>query len=385
MLGLAACSPRVLAVTVESAQATTTAAQAEETGSGQLTIGILAPLTGPVATFGASTRNGAQLAIDEWNAKGGVLGRKVTAVLGDGQCETNPAISAANQLIRQEGVHFVVGGVCSSESLPLAEIAEAQGVVQISPSSTMDLLTLNADGSTRKYVYRACYTDSFQGSAAGKFAAETLKARRAYLLIDPSDKYTVNLAKTFEESFTQGGGEIAGRGEYSAKDTDFSVLFSQVAAANPDIIYLANAYAVANSMIIRAREKGITAPFLGSDGWDSPDLDLRATNGSYFTTHFSPDDQRPVVQEFLKKYQARYQAAPDALAVLGYDAANLMLAAIAQAGTDDPEKVAKALARLKWEGVTGPIQFNAQHNPIKPAAVMQVKDGQVHYLTTVMP
>jgi branched-chain amino acid transport system substrate-binding protein len=370
---------------VEQVTSTTPVAQAAETVQGQLTIGILAPLTGPVATFGASTRNGAQLAIDEWNAEGGVLGRKVTAVLGDGQCDSNTAVSASNELIRQEGVRYIVGGVCSSESLPLAEIAEAQGVVQISPSSTMDPLTLNADGSTRKYVFRASYTDSYQGSIAARFAAEALKDRRAFLLTKRGDLYTVNLAKSFEQAFTQAGGEIVGRGEYSSQDADLPVLFSQVAAARPEIIYLATSYDEVNRVVKKARENGIVAPFLGADGWDSPDLDLSSTDGSYFTTHFSPDDQRPIVQDWLKKYQARYQAVPDAMAVLGYDATNLLLAAIAQAGVDDPAKVAETLAGLKWEGVTGTIQFNAQHNPIKPAVVMQVKDGEIHYVTTILP
>jgi branched-chain amino acid transport system substrate-binding protein len=374
--GLASCATRVPAAAVAQTATTTPA---------PLTIGLLAPLTGPVAAFGASSRNGAQLAVEEWNARGGVLGRKVALVLGDGQCDGNPAVSASNQLVGQDHVRYVVGGVCSSESLALAEIAEAQGVVQISPASTMDLLTLNPDGSRRKYVFRACYTDSFQGTVAGRFAAETLKDQRAFLLTDPRDKYTVNLAKTFEQAFTQAGGQIAGRGEYSSQDTNFSVLFSQVAAAHPDIIYMASSYSLANAILSQARQEGITVPFLGSDGWDSPDLDRHSANGSYFTTHFSPDDQRPIVQDWLKKYQARYQTAPDAIAVLGYDAANLMLAAIAKAGGDDPARVAEALAGLKWDGVTGTIQFNAQHNPIKPAVIMQVKDGQVRYITTIAP
>jgi branched-chain amino acid transport system substrate-binding protein len=383
--GLAACSPQVPAAPGAQASATPAPSQEAESGPQPLIIGILAPLTGPADTFGASTRDGAQLAIDAWNARGGVLGRKVTAVLADGQCDSNAAVSAANLLVRQEHVHYVVGGVCSAESLALAEIAEAQGVVEISPASTMDELTLNPDGSTRQYVFRACYTDSFQGTVAGKFAAETLKVRRAYLLTIPGDNYTVGLANSFEQAFTQGGGEIVGRGEYSAQDTDFSVLFSRVAAANPQIIYLATSYGQANAMVRQAREKGVTAPFLGADGWDSPDLDRQTTDGSYFTTHFSPDDQRPILQDWLKQYQARYQVTPDALAVLGYDATNLMLTAIAQAGVDEPAKVAATLAGLKWEGVTGAIQFNAQHNPIKPAVVMQVKDGQLHYVTTILP
>jgi branched-chain amino acid transport system substrate-binding protein len=306
-------------------------------------------------------------------------------VLGDGQCNGDPAVIASNQIIKQGGAHYVIGGVCSSESLVLAEIAEAQGVVQISPSSTMEMLTLNPGGSPRQYVFRACYTDSFQGRVAGEFAAQTLKARRAFLLINPKDLYTVNLASSFQEAFHPAGGEIVGRGEYDWQDTDFSVVLFQIAATNPDIIYLPSSYTHANLILSQARKKGVLAPFLGSDGWDSPDQDLQAVEGSYFTTHFSPHDQRPIVQDWVKRYQGLYQAAPDAQAALGYDSTNLMLAAIAKTGEDNPAKVAQTLAGLKWEGVTGTIQFNAQHNPIKPAVVIQVKDGQLHYNATILP
>jgi branched-chain amino acid transport system substrate-binding protein len=385
LIGLAACSQQAPTPSISLVATSASTSQVPDTGATSLAIGILAPLTGPVATFGTSTRDGAQLAIDEWNARGGVLNRKVVPILADGQCDGNAGVSASNQLIHQDHVRYVVGGVCSSESLALAEIAEAQGVLQISPSSTMDQLTLNADGSVRKYVYRACYTDSFQGLVAGKFAAETLKVRRAYLLVSKGDKYAINLSKNFEQAFTKEDGEIVGRGEYTSDDTDLSVLFSQLVAAKPDVVYLPTSYHDVNRILKQARGKGVTMQFLGADGWDSSDLDRGATDGSYYTTHFSPDDQRPVLQAFLKNYRARYQADPDALSVLAYDATNLLLASIQKAGTDDPAKVSQALAGLNWNGVTGPIQFNPQHNPIKAVVVMQVKDGQTRYVTTVLP
>jgi len=351
----------------------------------QIKIAIIAPMTGPASTFGTSTLQGAQLAIDEWNARGGVLGMKVVALVGDSQCAMDPAVTAANQLIEEAKVQYLVGDVCSSGSIPISEMAESEGVIQISPSSTIDQFTLNADGTTKQYVFRACYTDSFQGVVLGRFATENLNIRKAFILTNPTNEYSVDLANTFEKAFTQGGGQIVGKGNYDFQDTEFSITFDEISKAKPEIIFLADGYPVVNLITAKARENGITTLFIGADGWDSPNLDMAATEGSYFSTHFSPQDQRPVVQEWEQKYQARYQSMPDALAALGYDATNILLASIDQAGVDDPQKVAEAMAKLKWNGVSGDIVFDERHNPIKPVVILQVKDGQTEYVTTVNP
>ena len=175
-------------------------AQAEEPAN-QVKIAVIAPMTGPAATFGASTLQGAQLAIDEWNAKGGVLGKQVVALIGDSQCDSDAAVTAAKQLINQEGARYLVGDVCSSGSIPISEMAESAGVVQISPSSTNERLTLHSDGTTKKYVFRACYTDSFQSIVIGKFVLDNLKIRKAFILYNPLSDYSSNLATTFEETF----------------------------------------------------------------------------------------------------------------------------------------------------------------------------------------
>jgi branched-chain amino acid transport system substrate-binding protein len=249
----------------------------------------------------------------------------------------------------------------------------------------MDQLTLNADGSSREFVFRACYTDSFQGAVAGKFAALNLKDLRAFVLTDPNNGYTIGLAKSFENSFIQNGGKIVGRAEYSNKDNDFSVILAQIANAQPEIIFMGDAYTQVNTFVQQARTKGIAMPFIGGDGWDSPDLDRIALNGSYFTTHFSPDDQNPTVQAWLKNFQQKAQGTPDALAVLGYDATNMVLSAISQSGVDNTSQVAQTLAKGKWEGISGTIQFDQQHNPLKPVVVMQVNKTRDQYVTTVLP
>lgn len=359
----------------------------ETGGSGgePIKVAILAPLSGQVPTFGASTRDGALLAIDEWNARGGVLGRQIEAVVEDSQCSADPAVNAANKVIDQDGVKFIIGEVCSGASIPVSEIAEERGVLQISPTSTNPQVTLNQDGSTKEFVFRACFIDPFQGTVGANFALNNLGAQTAFLIYDQGNDYPRGLAEFFEEAFTAGGGTIVGKETYIATDTDFSAILSQVAEANPDVVYLPDYYNIVNLVTAQARDRGITVPFIGGDGWDSADLDRASADGGYYTNHYSPDDPREIVVSWVENYQAKYGAVPDALATLAYDAANLLLAAIESAGTDDPAAVADALEALEYEAVSGTITYDEQHNPIKAAAVLQVKDGEIVFVDTVAP
>jgi len=350
-----------------------------------LKIAILAPLSGAVPTFGVSTRDGALLAIKEWNAKGGVLGRQIEAVVEDSQCEADPAVNAANKVINQDGVKYIVGEVCSKASIPVSEIAEDKGIVMISPTSTNPNVTLKGDKITKQYVFRACFIDPFQGLVGASFAINELGAKTAFILLDQGNDYVRGLAENFEQAFTEKGGQIVGKETYTSQDTDFSAILAKVAEAKPDVVYLPDYYNIVNLVTAQAKEKGITAPFLGGDGWDSAELDRAAADGGYFTNHYSEQDTREIVQQWVKNYQAEYGSVPDALATLAYDATNLLLAAIQNAGVDDPAKVKDAMAAIKWEAVSGTITFDQYHNPIKSAVILQVKDGQVKYVTTVAP
>ncbi len=357
----------------------------------ELKVAILAPLSGPVPTFGVSTRDGALMAIDEWNAKGGVLGMKIVPIVEDSQCTPDPAVNAANKVIDQDGVKFIIGEVCSKASIPVSEIANAKGVIQISPTSTNVNVTVDSQGKVKPYIFRACFIDPFQGQVGAKFAWEKLGAKKAFIMLDQANDYVKGLAEEFEKAFTALGGEIVGKATYTAKDTDFSAILAQVAEAKPDVVYLPDYYNVVNLVTKQAKEKGINVPFVGGDGWDSADLDLAAADGGYFTNHYSPDDPRPEVQNFRKAYGEKYKdengnpKVPDALAALAYDATNLLLEAINQAGTTDTAKVKDALEKIKFNGVSGQITFDANHNPIKSAVILAVKDGAVKFETVVNP
>jgi branched-chain amino acid transport system substrate-binding protein len=352
--------------------------------SGSVKVAVLAPLSGPVPTFGVSTRDGALLAIEEWNAKGGVLGQKIEPVVADSQCTADPAVNAANKVIDQDGVHYIVGEVCSKASIPISEIAEAKGVVQISPTSTNTSVTINPDGSTKQYVFRACFIDPFQGLVMAKFALKQGK-QTAFIMFDKGNDYVLGLAEAFEKSFTEGGGTIVGKEAYTGQDTDFSAILTKVADSKAEVLFLPDYYNIVNLVGAQAKERGVTAIMMGGDGWDSADLDAAAAEGGFFSNHYSAEDTRGIVVDFVSRYQDKYDSKPDALAALAYDATNLLLAAIENAGKDDPAVVKDALAALQYEAISGNITFDAQHNPIKAAVVMQVKDGKVTFADSIAP
>ncbi len=364
-------------------------------------VAILAPLSGPVPTFGVSTRDGALLAIEEWNTKGGVsvapkagankVAVKVQAIVEDSQCTPDPAVNAANKVIDQDKVHYIIGEVCSKASIPVSEIANAKSVIEVSPTSTNPSVTVDAAGKTKPFIFRACFIDPFQGSVGAKFAQDKLKAKTAFIMLDQANDYVKGLAEFFEAAFTKAGGKIVGKESYTSKDTDFSAILAKVAAAKPDVVYLPDYYNIVNLATKQAKEKGIKAPFIGGDGWDSSDLDTKAADGGFFTNHYSPDDPSPAVVNFKKAYGAKFKddkgagKVPDALAALAYDATNLLLQAITDAGADDTTKVKGALSKIKFQGVSGNISFDAQNNPVKSATILAVKGGKVQFETVVNP
>ncbi|MGA2641078.1 MAG: ABC transporter substrate-binding protein [Spirochaetia bacterium] len=360
-------------------------------GAADLKLAILAPLSGGQPTFGVSTRDGALLAIDEWNAKGGVLGMNIVPVVEDSQCTPDPAVNAANKVINQDGVHYIIGEVCSKASIPVSEIANAAKVIQMSPTSTNTAVTVDSKGKAKAYIFRACFIDPFQGKVGATFAYKNLNAKKAFLMVDQSNDYVVGLSAAFESTFKTFGGTIVGKENYTGTDTDFSAILAKVKDTRPDIVYLPDYYNVVNLATKQAKEKGLTVPFMGGDGWDSSDLDKIASAGGYYTNHYFAGDQRPAVQTFLKAYGAKYKddtgnaVVPDALAALAYDATNMVLQAIKNAGADNTDKVRAALEKIAFAGVSGKISFDAQHNPIKGAVILKVEGNEITYNSFVQP
>jgi branched-chain amino acid transport system substrate-binding protein len=355
----------------------------------QLKIAILAPVSGP--TFGASMRDGALLAIDQWNSRGGVLGAEIFPVVEDSHCAPDEAVNAANKVIGFDKVHYIIGEVCSQASIPISEIANAARVIQISPVSTHPGVTVDTTGATKPYVFRACFIDSFQGKAGAEFAYRKLGARRAFLTLDQGDDYSVGLSQSFAASFRALGGTIVAEEKHTFVDTDFSAILAKVKAMKPDVVYLPDYYGIVNLVMRQAKEKGITVPFLGGDAWDSYDLDVAAAAGGYYTDHYDASDPRPEVKTFLQAWGVRHQMSlgspltPDSSAAMAYDATNLLLTAITIAGADDTGRVKAALEHITFKGVSGAIRFDAQHNPVKGAVIIHVTNGRKIFDSFISP
>lgn len=348
----------------------------------ELKIGVLAPLS----TVGAPVQEGLTLAIDEWNARGGVIGMKVVPLLRDTKGDPGSAAEAARQVITKDKVHYIVGDIFSGLSIAISEVANPAKVVQVTPTSTAEAVTVDVNGAAKGYVFRACFIDPFQGRVGATFAVKSLKAKRAFVMVDPNDVYVKGLAEAFMSSFTEDGGTVVGKEAYSPSDADFSKTLALVKSSKADVVYLpAISLPAVNLATRQAKQKGITATFMGGDGWDDLALDPAASDGSYFTAQFRADDPRPESQAFVKAYRGKYGGTPGMISALTYDATNLLLAAIKDAGVDNTDKVKAALERIALDGVTGTITMDAQHNPVKGAVVLHVTGGKVVFDSYASP
>lgn len=352
-------------------------------------IGLVAPLTGDVKTFGESTKNGFLLAIEEVNAQGGINGRQIKTFIQDDKNDPTEAQNAGSKLINQDGVKLIIGSVSSKCSIPLSQTCQDASAVMITPTSTNPKVTIRDDGSRKDFIFRACFIDPFQGKVAAKFALEKLKVRTTAILYDVGNDYVKGLAEFYRDNFIDGGGEVLVYESYQKDDTDFSALLTKVKQANPDVLYIPDYYNKVGLIAKQARQLGIKSVLMGGDGWDSPEMLKIAGDaivGGYFTNHYSPDDPRPEVQEWVKKYLAKYGSMPDALATLAYDATCLLLEGIKKANSDNPVKVKEALQSITdFKSVSGSISFDEYGNPIKSAVILKyTKTGQ-EYVTTVNP
>jgi len=344
-------------------------------------IAMLFPMSGDVKTFGESSVNGVELAFDQARA----AGWEIETMLGDTKCDAQEAANVGNKVITQDKVNYILGAVCSSASIPISEIANPAGVLQISPTSTNPQVTINEDGSNKEYIYRACFLDPFQGDVNAVFAMDDLGAQSAAVLYDVGNDYVAGLAQYFQESFEAMGGEVPVFEAYTKEDTDFSALLTKVAEADVDVLFLPDYYNKVNVIAKQAKERGVEAILQGADGWDSSLLDLEAVDGGYFSNHYSPADPRPMVKNFIHSYEEKYGAGPDALAVLAYDAARVLLQAISEAGVDDPAVVREALQNIEYEGIAGEIVFNEVGDPQKKAAINHVIGGEIEFIKFVAP
>ena len=346
-------------------------------------LGGVGPATGEAANFGLSTQKGLSMAVEEWNERGGVLGRRIRLHFADDKGDPGEGATVYTKLIEQNKVSAIVGTTMSKVSLAGAPICQAAGIPMISHTSTNPKVTQVGD-----YIFRATFIDPFQGSIGATFAMEQLYARKAACLFDVGNDYTQGLAEFFKAKFTALGGQVTAFEGHPTGTPDFKAQLTKIIATRPDVLYLSDYYGDVALIAKQARELGFQGPMLGGDGWDSPQLTAvggAALEGCFFTNHFAKDDPRPLVQDFTTRFKAKYQIEPDGNACLAYDAAYLMLDAVRRAGSSNGQAIRDALKASDLEVVSGHVQFDRERNPIKPVTVLQVKGGKFVYHATVQP
>lgn len=358
-------------------------------GADTIKVGINSELTGGVASYGTNSRDGALLAIELINEQGGVLGKKLQPIVRDCKSIPDEAMSVSASLA-DEGMVAQIGPLTSGNVAGSIPMMMENKIPLIAPAATADHITIEKNGDTKKYIFRVCYSDSFQGKIMADFAADNLKVKNVAIYKDASSDYGKGLADYFKKTYTAKGGNIVAEEGFIKGDRDFRGTLTKIRGTNPDFIYIPGYYEEVAPLIKQARELGITVPMGGPDGWDSPDLvgvvGANNLNKTYFTNHYSVEDNNPIVVEFVEKYRAKYNKDPDAFAALGYDAVFLLAQAIKDAGEADPEKITLALEKVKdFEGVTGTMSIDEKHNPVKGVVIIESIDGKQVMNTRIQP
>jgi branched-chain amino acid transport system substrate-binding protein len=354
-------------------------------GGDTIKVGEFASLTGREANFGTSSHEGTQLAIEEINQKGGLLGKKVELLTEDDQTKAGEPANAVNKLISKDGVIAILGEVASSRSLEAAPICQQSKIPMISPSSTNPAVTQVGD-----YIFRVCFTDTFQGAALANFATGTLKAKRVAILTDVKSDYSKGLAKSFKEKLASNGAKVAIELDYNGGDKDFKSMLTTIKSDSPDAIFLPGYYSDVALICIQAKQLGMSTPIFGGDGWEGESLltiGKEAMEGTCFSTHCSPDQGTPEMVAFVKAYEKRYNGKiPDAMAVLGYDSAMVLADAVKRAGTTEEPALRDAITNTKdFAGAGGTFSINANRDADKSLVFIQIKNGKFTYKSTVKP
>jgi len=353
---------------------------AKKDNGNEIRVGALFELTGNVANYGKSTYKGVQLAVDQINAKGGINGKKIKLVEADNKSEPSESGNAATKLITKDKVSVIIGPATSGCVSAATPVVTNSKVPLMAPVATAPGITVDEKGKVRPFIFRACFTDPFQGKLMAKFAVDTLKLKNIAIFYDSSSDYSKGLMDVFGKTLEEKGGKVVGKEAFLAKDQDFKSALTKLKATNPEALYVPGYYEEVSKIIKQAREVGLTCPILGSDGWDSPKLvDIagkEATNKGYFTSAYTAQDKDPGVQKFIESYKKAYNKTPDVFALQGYNAGLVLFNAMAQAKSTDGTKVAEALAKTKdFQVANGKFSYDDKHNPITTALILELKDG----------
>ena len=362
--------------------------------SDTIKIGVLAPLTGGVAEYGNAVNNGVTMFFEELNANGGINGKQVELVVYDEEGDPVKAVTGYNYLLDEEVV-AIIGDVTTAPTIAVVTESQEEGTPMITASATAAAVTcqMNDDGTVAavyENMFRSCFIDPFQGNKMAAFAKEQLNASTAAVLYNVGSDYSAGCAKSFQETAQAQGLEVLAVESYADGAVDFQSQLTNIAAKNPDVLFIPDYYSVVALVAQQAYAAGVKSTMLGSDGWDSV-LDVvtdpALLEGSYSCSGYSIEDTREAVQTFVANYQAKYGATPNMFAAQGYDAAMIMAAAVekaeasgAKAGSDAyTEAIIAAMKATDMDCVTGHVTYNEYNNPEKSAAIITFENGAAKF------
>ncbi len=353
----------------------------------EVKIGVVLPLTGPIAAFGQTSKGGLDIAYAQNNKLKN--GDEIKLIVLDDRGDKVEAATAVKRLINKNNVTAILGEVASSNSMAMAPVAENAKTPMITHASTNPRVT---KGKT--FVTRACFIDPFQGAVAANYALSK-GMKRAVIVTDAKQDYSVGLSKAFKKAYTKGGGKIVGRVLINSGDKDFNAQVSTIKSLNPDIIAFTGYYPEGALLARQARAVGVKAPFIGGDGSGFPELIKiggKSVEGFMYTDHFNEAAATsPEAKAYVKAFHDKNHKAADSMGALAADAYGMILAAMNKcidAGKAPTDKVCvnNNLRNTKnYHGITGVINIDENGNAVKSAVVNVVKDGKFAYLTTVNP
>ncbi|WMM23433.1 ABC transporter substrate-binding protein [Tissierella sp. MB52-C2] len=353
-------------------------------------VGVNYELSGDVATYGQNLSDGVLLAIEEINKNGGVFGKQIVPIKVDNKSEDTESANVSTRLATRDKVVALLGPATSGNTKAAIPAATQNKIPLVSASATADDVTVDSNGNVREYIFKTCFSDSFQGVMMAEFALNDLNFKNAAILADSTSDYAKGLSKAFKETFTSQGGKILSEEAYQAKDTDFKAVLTSLKGLNPEVLFVPGYYEEVGLIVRQARELGLNVPILGADGYESPKLTEIAGKGVlndvYYSSHYSPMDDAEEVVKFKKDFKARYGKEADAFNALGYDLGYFFKDALERAGEVNSEKLKDAFASTKdFKGVTGTVSIDENHNPIKSVTIIEMKDGVPTFLKKLDP
>lgn len=356
---------------------------AQEATGEPLVLGVNLELTGPAAPYSVPAVEAFELYVEQVNAAGGVLdGRPLELVVLDNKTDTTEGVSLQTRLNDDPEVVATLGPNASGVVNAAKPVIESSAKPTVLPATTGDGLTLAANGEAVANLFRTAYEDSYQGTAGAVYVYDTLGAMNTLLIVDNALDYSQGLADAFVTKYEELGGTVVATEAYSSGDTDFTALATKLLAYEYDAIYMPGYYTETGLLVKAFRELGLTQPVVGADGYASDTfVELAGAENTYdvhYTTHYDASLESEASVAFGEAYTEKFGKAPDTFAALGYDAISFLVDGIERAGSTDPEAISQALSEtVDFEGVTGTFSINDDHNPVKPAVMVTLDNGNV--------